>query len=254
MKALANQPRPKLTKTSLRAFFQAHLQYRASHWLGICDRCNEIRLGTFVAILILGLSGCVSVPKQEATVRGEIGSAEGQWHGKAMVRNIKNGKNGTLELDIIAREPAQLRMEATGSFGVHLASIALNGGEVRYLLPQDKRFVIAPAGADSFSQLVPVHIPPAALLAILFERQLPKEDWLCDFDAAGLAKFCSLRKEDVGVRWLERNGRNRRLKIISRDAEIEMVLDEAKSKVGSSQSIFVLTSPEGYKQERLTSQ
>lgn len=184
---------------------------------------------------------------------GDVGSAEGQWRGKAMVRDLRKGKNTLLNLDILAREPSQLRMEITGSFGVHVASIALNGKEVRFILTQEKRFVAAPAGTDSFSRLVPVRIPPAALLAILFERQLPPADWKCERDrATQLARACEHRGEGVTVTWMERNGRNRRLKIAATEAEIEMVLDEARSKVELTDSAFVLTPPSGYRQERMT--
>ncbi len=205
--------------------------------------------GLFVLALIQ--TGCQSTPKSEPTVKGDIGSAEGQWRGKALARNLVTGKSGVLDIEIIAREPNQLRMEITGSFSTPIASIAMNGSEVRYILSQEKRFVSAPAGADTFSRLVPVHIPPAALLAVLFDRDLPAGDWTCDRDAAThLVSFCAYKTEDVGVKWLERNGRNRRLKILSKDAEIELVLDEAKSKVEPGPNVFTLTPPDGYKRER----
>jgi hypothetical protein len=169
-----------------------------------------------------------------------------------MVRDLRKGKSALLTLDILAREPSQLRMEIAGSFGVHVASIALNGNEVRYILTQEKRFVTASAAADSFAKLVPVHLPPAALLAILFERPLPMSDWKCEKDPVTKLPFqCTHRGEGVSVTWVERNGRNRRLKIGAQDAEIEMVLDEAKSKVELNDGAFILTAPNGYRTERL---
>jgi hypothetical protein len=198
------------------------------------------------------MSSCQTAPKVEPTVVGTVGSAEGQWRGKAMVRDLRKGKSALLTLDILAREPSQLRMEVSGSFGVHVASIALNGSEVRYILTQEKRFVTAPAGADSFARLVPVHLPPGALLAILFERSLPMAEWKCERDPVSkLPIQCTHRGEGVTVSWVERNGRNRRLKVSAHDAEIEMVLDEAKSKVELNDNAFTLTAPNGYRSEKL---
>ncbi len=198
--------------------------------------------------------GCVTTPKSEPTVTGAAGSAQGQWQGKALVRNWKTGKNAVLMVDILAREPAQLRMEITGSFGVHIASVALNGGEVNTVLTQEKRFVSAPSGESALVRLVPVRIPPNALLAVLFERELSEADWKCDrIPDSKLPAFCAHRSGDVAVKWLERNGRNRRLKISAKEADIEMVIDEAKSKVEFNDDAFRLTAPNGYKQERVTS-
>jgi len=207
-----------------------------------------------VALTLAFLAGCATTPKSEQTVVGAAGSAEGQWRGKAMVRNWKTGKNGVLDIDILAREPSQLRMEITGTFGVHVASVALNDGEVTTILTQEKRFVRSPAGENALVRLVPVRIPPGALLAVLFERELPAADWKCDRSAdSSLPVFCAHRSGEIGVKWLERNGRNRRLKITSKEADIEFVIDQAKSKVEFNKDAFTLAPPSGYKEERLTS-
>lgn len=145
-------------------------------------------------------------------------------------------------------------MEITGSFGVHVASVALNGAEVNTVLSQEKRFVTSPAGEAALVRLVPVRIPPSALLAVLFERELPASEWKCDrIPDSKLPVFCAHQSGDVSVKWLERNGRNRRLKISAKEADIEMVIDEAKSKVELNDDAFRLTAPNGYKEERVTS-
>ncbi len=171
-----------------------------------------------------------------------------------MVRNLKTGKNGMITLDVIAREPSQLRMELTGPFNVHVASVAMSGPEVRYILTQQKRFVEAPADADSLNRLVPVRISPKVLMAVLFERRLPETEWKCDREAQSkLPIECVQADEGIVVRWIERNGRNRRVKIGAPEAEVEMVIDEAKSKVEMNEETFTLAPPNGYKQERMRS-
>lgn len=212
---------------------------------------------TEVIICIVSLVcifGCVSTPKGEPTVVGPVGLAEGQWRGKALVNNWKTKQKAYLDVDILAREPSQLRMEITGSFGVHVASIALSGQEVTYILSQEKRFIEVPASADALVRIVPIRVPPDVLLAILFERELPRGEWKCDIDRKNqLPMFCVHKGDDVAVKWIERNGRNRRLKITAKEAEVELVLDEAKSKVELKNDAFKLSPPSGFKQERLTS-
>lgn len=210
-----------------------------------------VRASTCSAIA-LALVGCVTSIKSEQTVLGKTGSAEGQWRGKALVNNWKTKQKGYLDLDILAREPSQLRMEITGTLGTHVASIALSGKEVFYILTQEKRFVEAPATSDALTRLVPVRISPTALLAVLFERELPAAEWKCDVDkTTKLNVFCSHKSAEVGVKWLERNGLNRRIKIIAKEADIEMVLDQAKSKVELNSEAFRLAMPAGYRRELL---
>lgn len=197
--------------------------------------------------------GCQTLPK-EATVAGASGSAEGQWRAKALVRNLRTGDESVLDLDVIAKEPSWLRMEITGPFGVHLASIALTSGEVRYVLSQEKRFVVTPAGSDAFARLVPVRISPTALLALLFDRGLPGVEWRCDSGPKNqLATQCRHLRENVMVQWMERSELSRRIKIFAREAEIEMVINQAKSKVDMKPESFKLQAPNGFKVERLTS-
>jgi hypothetical protein len=169
-----------------------------------------------------------------------------------MVRNWRTGKNGILDLDILAKEPSQLRLEISGSFGVHVASIVLNGGEVSAVLNQEKKFIRSPASEGALIRLVPVKIPPAALLAVLFERPLPESDWKCDHGPdSPLSIFCLHQSGEVGIKWIERNGLNRRLKISSKEADIELVIDQAKSKVEWNNDTFKLKKPDGYTEERV---
>ena len=147
-----------------------------------------------------------------------------------------------------------MRMDITGTFGIAVATIVLNGKEVRYLLPKEKRFVIAPSGSDALGRLIPLRISPQVLLAILFDRRLPAADWVC---TDGLEKVpaayeeCKNRREAIFVKWIDRNGGSRRLKIGTPEAEAEVVLDEVKSKVEVGPDTFKLNSPTGYKQETL---
>lgn len=195
---------------------------------------------------------CQTIPKSEKTVFGPEGSAVGQWRGKARVRDLRTGREDIINLDIIAREPSQLRLEVTGAFGVHLASIALNANTVSYILTREKRFISAPADSQAFARLVPVRISPSALLALLFDRDLSRMNWTCSVDSStGLLKKCENPHRDVSVSWLAREGRKRRFAISARDTEIEMILDEAKSKVEVGPAAFELKPPKGFSQEKL---
>jgi hypothetical protein len=167
------------------------------------------------------------------------------------VKDLRSNQEGFLNLDIIAQEPSRLRLEITGALGVHVASVALNGAETRYILTREKRFVSSPADSNSLVRLIPVRIHPSALMSVLFERELPKDSWRCERDGSIAPVLCRHKSEGVEIKWLERKGRARRLKITARDAEVEMLIDESKSKVEFDPKAFELTAPRGFTQEKL---
>lgn len=201
-----------------------------------------------MALFLLSSCGVFS-HKPEKTVVGEVGAAEGQWRSKALVRDRQNGKTGTLNLEILAKEPAQMRMEISGSMGVYLASFALNGNEVRSIISQGKRFVTAPAEPGALRDLVPIRISPRDLVRVLFERPLPEKEWSCERGSDGLPVSCSHKSEQVRLQWEERSEGKRKIRIESPSADVVMVLEESRSKVELKPEMFELNPPPGYKTE-----
>jgi len=207
----------------------------------------------FLTLAPFIFGACQSVPKSERTVFGPEGSAVGQWRGKARVRDLRSAREDIINLDIIAREPSYLRMEITGAFGVHVASIALNENSVSYILTREKKFITAPADSRAIARLVPVRISPSELLALLFDRDLSRMNWTCAADpATGRFTKCEETQQKVIVSWLAREGRKRRFAISAPGVEIDMILDEAKSKVEAGPGAFELSPPEGFSHEKLT--
>ncbi|MES2963916.1 MAG: hypothetical protein V4760_08495 [Bdellovibrionota bacterium] len=205
----------------------------------------------FLAV-VSSLSGCAGKIKSEKTVVGEQGTAQGQWRGKAMVRDLrKNGKSGTLDLDLVAKEPSALRIEAASSFGIPIASVAMSGGDIEILLPQEKKFITSPADRGSLSRLIPVRISPDALLAILFDRPLDRDkDWKCDRgtgDANG-QWTCKTMDQVVVTREAD-DGAARKFTLSSPSADMRLSLTEAKAKVQATSGLFDLEAPQGYKVE-----
>jgi hypothetical protein len=211
---------------------------------------SALFFATLAASTLTLFSGCGAAPiKPEKTVTGELGSAKGQWRGKALMRNLQNGKTGTLNIDVVAEEPSHLRLEITGPMSVYVASFALSGNEVRYILAQQKKFVVAPADSDALRELVPIRIAPTELLKVLFDRPLPSATWKCETDPAGVLSMCLHKGGTVKLTWLERKGGYRKFKMESPTGEATLALEESKSKVEQKADVFDLQPPRSFKQE-----
>lgn len=202
--------------------------------------------------MFLALVGCAGKIKQEKTVMGEQGYAQGQWRGKAMLRDLRNGKSGTLDLDLIAKEPGALRIEAASSFGIPAASVAMSGGTIEILLPQEKKFISSKADRGSLSRLIPVRISPDSFLALLFDRPLDRDkEWTCDRggNPAATQWTCKTPDETVVVREADGDGGARKFHLSSPKADMRLSITEAKAKVQSTSGLFDLEAPSGYKIE-----
>ena len=126
----------------------------------------------------------------------------------------------------------------------------MNGNDVYVELTQQKRFITTTASSGGLTRVIPVRIPPRALMAVLFDRPLPQSDWNCDsYLMTKLPVECEHKTEGITVKWLERKALSRRIKITTVESEIEMVLEEAKSKVQFNDDAFKLEAADGFKVE-----
>jgi hypothetical protein len=193
-------------------------------------------------------AACAVTP--EKTVTGSVGSAQGQWLGEAYVKDLKHDRSGTIDLDVVAQEPAHLRLEANGSFGVHLASIAMNDNQVHISLTREKKFIVAPATNEALARLVAVEVSPLDLMNLLFDRELDPRQWNCQ-RTDGLVSDCRKAEGSVLIHWDRSDQAQRRWEISSPAAKVQLHLTEAKSKVGFSKDVFTLNPPVDFKQEVL---
>jgi outer membrane lipoprotein-sorting protein len=197
------------------------------------------------------LSGCAGSIRPEKTVSGSAGNSRGEWRGQAYIQNLRDGKSGTLDLEILAQEPSKLRVEAVGSFDVPVASLVLNGGEVRFLLPREKKFITAPAASDTLSRLISVSISADDLMSLLFDRGLDSKNWKCVANGPQSGSISDCKKNDgtVSIHWDRTDPVERKLKFTSNVAVMDLHLTEAKAKVEYDDSAFTLKAPNGYIQE-----
>lgn len=207
-------------------------------------RENLLRTNLLLALTVV-IAGCNTLPKPSSTITGAAGSAEGQWRGKAYLKNTKTKKSGTLDLDLIAHEPDRLRIEAMGPLGVHVASVAYKQSDVRVSLTREKKFVISPADRNALARFLPVRIAPQDLLALLFERPLEAQGsaWSCDRSKAP-QWVCEAGNAKI-ERLADDEGR-RKFKFTAPDAEMDLALTEAPINSALGDKAYSLEAPGGY--------
>lgn len=191
---------------------------------------------------------------------GAEGSASGQWVGSAAVFDKRTKKTQSLDFEVVAVEPARLRLEATGAFGVAAASVVLNGDRLRILLPRQKRAIDARASESGLDQLIPLHLSPKVFLALLFDRKIDDENWRCESGAKAATssdQSCESRDQDRGksrglkAKFTVRGvgSQTRKIALETREANVEMELREASSHVELNEATFQLDIPPDFRRE-----
>jgi outer membrane lipoprotein-sorting protein len=203
-----------------------------------------------ISISILSiLSSCgTTAARQDIT---EL-SKEGSWSAKTLVQEKKSHKSHQLDLDFVAKRPRKVRMEATTpGLGIHVATFVLNGGQMSYLLPREKKYVTGPATDSAMRNLLHVPISGDDLIDLLFDRPLDGDRWNCKRNVDEALEKCELKAGEVSINWSDRKVDRRVIEINSNDARVTMSLSENPSKVQLQDSVFELSAPDGFKTQQL---
>lgn len=168
-----------------------------------------------------------------------------------MIRDKTKRKTHQLDLDFVAQRPLRLRMEATTpGLGVHVASFAMDGEKMSYILTRQKRFVSGPAEPRVMKDLIQIALAPETLIDLLFDRPLDEAQWTCSFDDKHLPLLCAHRTSQLRLSWSERTAENRIVEIDAPAARLTMSLRETSTKVEVNDALFQLSAPGGFQSTR----
>ena len=174
---------------------------------------------------------------------------QGSWRAKALVKDLKKNKSVTLDLDLVAQEPDRLRIEALGPFSTHVASIAAKGDDVRIVLTREKKFLEAPADRYALARVMPVRAAPSDLLALLFDRPVEANNsgWKCDHSKD---PEWSCQSGTATVSRIADDEGRRRFNFATPDAEMNLVITEARAGTPPGDSAYELEAPAGFHIEK----
>lgn len=140
-----------------------------------------------------------------------------------------------------------MRMEVATQIGIHLASFVLSGERVTYAMTRERRYVTGPAKALMMRELIGVAIEPGAIINLLFDLPLSRDEWDCKMNDAHLPQACLSADGTIRVEWPQRNQHERVVRIVAPNVAVTLALRETQSKVQIADLLFVLEKPEGYR-------
>ena len=200
----------------------------------------------FSFFLVLFLFGCAS-----EQVTFDSAKQEGTWEAKAQIRDQTSGKTNSVSMEVFAIREKALRLEITGTFGVSVASVLLQGEQISYLLPQQKKFVSGNASPRSLAQLLHSEVNPKWFYAVFFDQPIKDSGWSCKAAEDHLVQSCENTGLGTKVVWSERQGERKRITISQNSREIQILVKTFQPKVQEPGTVFQLEAPEGYSRYKL---
>ena len=196
------------------------------------------------ALGFLILTSCVSAPKNMGGIK------EGHWKAKALIKDKEQARSYIVHMNLNAIREQQARMDVMSALSTGVASLVVDGKEVRYVLFDSKRFYFGPPQADVMRPILSIPFDPRWLHNILFEIPLPEKTWTC-VQASGFLSECRDSVTGVKVSWSARAGVKKTILIEHAKASVQINVTSFEAKVEDRKNLFVLEAPQGYQKLRV---
>lgn len=195
----------------------------------------------FMFVLTLFLSGCVTKTVKEGAFQ------KAQWETKALIKNQKENKTQSLNIDIFAIKNERARFEITALLGFQVASVVMSPTEISYAVYPQKTFFYGRNTERAFANVIGMPLHPMNLANIAFDEPVRGPGWKCGLDPAGLIYQCENIAKQTRVEWLDRKEGQKKVVITAPQFEMQWHFEAPKTEVQFKPELFTLRQPQGFK-------
>lgn len=197
-----------------------------------------------VSLVVLTYFGCQSKPVKPENVMVTKGPVRAK--AKAQVKDLRKGDVHYLDVDILAQRDQRLRMDMRATLGILVASIAIQGNEIEYIVPHRKAMYSGAVSERSFKPLGSMQVHPKVFYSLVFDEPLRGGDWICQKDLLGKPLVCESKGLNSKVEWQDRSNGQLRVIVSSLTFEMTWILKSAEEDRTLTASDFSLKKPEGF--------
>jgi hypothetical protein len=199
----------------------------------------RLRSNALIFLTAVVATGCVSAPPSRSEA-----VHQGQWGTKILVHDKIKNKSATLSMDATSVWPDRLRLDVTGTLGVSVMSLALNKGQVTYVLPRQQKYFSGEVSDRVFSHIIhDLPLDPRWIIAILFDKPLRSEGWACSQPQLG---SCENAASQIKVQVSNRTGERRLITITSPRLELKIQIQDFTGDIHPPDSLFSITRPDDF--------
>ncbi|MCX7978212.1 MAG: hypothetical protein N2578_04345 [Bdellovibrionaceae bacterium] len=167
------------------------------------------------------------------------------WTGEMQITDREKSKETTIKTEVAYVPPLALRIDATGPFGVALASVTVQERRFQALAYQSKEFFEGPASGKALIPLLGRPFPIEVLGWVMAEAEVDIPGWSCHKEAENNLKCWNSAEELLTA---QKDGPHRRkVSFIGPQFNLIWDLALARTQVQFQPTRFILAPREGYK-------
>ncbi|MGE5085145.1 MAG: hypothetical protein ACM3MG_02525 [Bacillota bacterium] len=170
-----------------------------------------------------------------------------QWETKALVKNLKENKSQSLNIDILAIKNQRVRFDVTAILGYQVASLVMSPREISYIVYPEKKFYFGKSSERAMEKLIGLPLHPMNLANIAFDEPVRGVGWGCEMDMAGFLSKCENKAKAITVLWKDRIEGGKKVVITAPQFEMQWLFKPVQTEVQIKPETFTLKQPDGFK-------
>lgn len=202
----------------------------------------KTRINAFLFLFVcVSISACVTKPVKEGSFQ------KAQWETKALIKDLGENKNQSLNIDILAIKNERARFEITALLGYQIASLTMSSSEISYIIYPQKVFYYGRNSESAVQQMIGLSLHPMNLTNIAFDQPVRGPGWKCVLDRQGLLLECENSQKQMKVVWSDRKEGQKKVSITAPKFEMLWHFSRPQTEVQFQPDLFTLKQPNGFK-------
>jgi hypothetical protein len=138
-------------------------------------------------------------------------------------------------------------MDIAIPIGASVAAVAMDNGQINYLVMQKKIYYSGPANSRSFVPVLNLNIDPRLILNILYDEPVKMAGWKCRNDNDNFVSECSRHQDPLKITWAHRKAKEKNVSIVHHDFDVEMEFHKFNETGNVKNEIFTIAQPNGFR-------
>lgn len=168
---------------------------------------------------------------------------KGEWEARVLVKDKKQAKTFLVNVDFVAVQPSKMRMDITTPIGAHVASIALDGNTMTYVVPRKKTYYEGQATPQGFAKTLSFAFDPKLMMNVLFDKPVQQKGWICKSEGE-LVSECS--QNNLKITWANRKSAEKTVVIVHPQYQIELKFHNFDVPNKVKDGLFTIHQPAGF--------
>lgn len=151
-----------------------------------------------------------------------------------------------MNIEIQAEAFIALRIDATSSFGQHLASLVIDNRQITYVLPRERKYYRGKASKKTLARVLGIKVSPELIFNMLFDIAPEGKNWVCTRDKKGYLVDCRNLKTKTVITWKNRDADRKLVTLDHPKGRLQLNLSDFEESLEKSGKPFSLKIPKSF--------